>query len=104
MITDEILINNGYKKYDDKLYYADCLFQKRIRDDKAKTKYFIYIYKYSFKLENYKPRYEVRLYTVKDKYALDIYIYVIENKMKLEEIEKEVETIWEKLDCKYYVD
>lgn len=40
MVTDEILIEHGYRKYNDTWYNADCLFQKRVKDDKG-TKYFI---------------------------------------------------------------
>lgn len=102
MITDEILLENGYKKCKDNLYNADCLFQKRIKNEKGQTKYFIDIYKYAFKVNDYKPDYEVRLITEKEKYALNILLYATKNEMTLEEIEKEVYAIWYGLDCKYY--
>lgn len=102
MITDEILLENGYKKYRDNLYNADCLFQKRIRNEKGQTKYFIDIYKYTFKINDYKPDYEVRLETEKEKYALNILLYATKNEMTLEEIEREVYAFWYGLDCKYY--
>lgn len=102
MITDEILLENGYKKFSDGLYNADCLFQKRIKNEKGQTKYFIDIYKYTFKINDYKPDYEIRLVTEKEKYALNILLYATKNEMTLEEIEKEVYAIWYGLDCKYY--
>lgn len=102
MIADEILLENGYKKYRDNFYYAECLFQKRIRNEKGQTKYFIDIYKYVSKVNDYEPNYEIRLSTEKEKYALNILLYATRNKMTLEEIEREINDIWLKLDCKYY--
>ena len=102
MITDEILLENGYKKFSDSLYNADCLFQKRIKNEKGQTKYFIDIYKYTFKINDYKPDYEIRLVTKKEKYALNILLCATKNEMTLEEIEREVYAIWYGLDCKYY--
>ena len=32
---------------------SDCLFQKRFRNEKGQTKYFIDIYKYTFKINDY---------------------------------------------------
>lgn len=101
MINDELLLANGYKKYNDNFYNADCLFQKRIRNEKGQTKYFIDFYKYTSIIHN-KTDYEVRLSTEKDKYALRVHLYAIGNEMTLEEIEKEVDDIWHKLGCKYY--
>ena len=102
MITDELLLENGYKKFVDPLYNADCLFQKRFRNKKGQTKYFIDIYKYTFKINDYIPDYEIRLVTEKEKYALNILLYATRNAMTLEEIEQEVYAIWYGLDCKYY--
>ena len=102
MITDEILLNNGYKKYPDSLNNSECLFQKRIKNDKGQTKYFIDIYKYVFKIDDYKPRYTIKLVTEKDNYGLEVTMYHIDDNMSLEEIEREVYSIWYGLDCKYY--
>lgn len=102
MITDEILLENGYKEYRDDLYNADKLFQKRIRDEKGRTKYFIDIYKYAFPFNDYKPDYEIRLVTETEKYGLNILIYATKNEMTLEEIEREVYAIWYGLGCEYY--
>lgn len=102
MITEKLLLENGYRKFNDNLYNAECLFQKRIKDEKGKTKYFIDIYKYAFKVNNYEPDYEVRLVTEKDKYALSILIFAFKNQLTLEEIEREIYAIWYGLDCKYY--
>lgn len=99
MINDEILLENGYKKYKDNLYSADCLFQKRIRNEKGQTKYFINIHKY---IHNDKNVYEVDLQFEKDKYTMNILLFAIDSTMTLEEIENEVYAIWYGLDCKYY--
>lgn len=101
MITDELLLENGYKKYRDNYYSAKCLFQKRIENEKGQTKYFIDIYKYVLKHNDNVPLYEVRLVTEKEKYWLNILLYAIDN-MTLDEIEQEVQNIWFNLDCKYY--
>lgn len=102
MINDELLLANGYKKYNDVFYHAECQFQKRIRNDKGQTKYFIDIYKYVSKVDNYEPNYEIRLCTEKEKYNLNILLYATRNEMTLKEIEKEIDDIWFKLECEYY--
>lgn len=94
MINDELLLENGYKKYDDIFRIADYLFQKRIRDDKG-TKYFIDIYKYD-------SEYEIVLRSEKEKYALHFRMYATGNRMSLKDIEEEIETIWNELGCNYY--
>ena len=99
MLTDEILLNNGYKKYPDNLFGSECLFQKRIRNEKGQTKYFISFYKY--KHDDRDDNYEVDLQFEKDKYVINIQMVAIDN-MTLEEIEQEVYKIWWELDCKYY--
>ena len=101
MITDEILLENGYKKYNDNFYRADCLFQKRIRNKKGQTKYFINIYKY---VSTYSQdiNYEIDLQFEKDRYMMNIHLFAIDDTMTLEEIEREVYAIWYGLDCKYY--
>ena len=101
MITDDILLENGYIRYNDNLYNAQALFQKKITDGKG-IKYFIDIYKYTFKVNDYIPDYEIRLVSETDNYAIDILIYATGNKMKIDEIEKEVERIWSALDLNYY--
>lgn len=101
MITDDILLENGYRKFNDNLYNAQALFQKKIKDEKG-IKYFIDIYKYTFNVNDYIPDYEIRLVSETDNYAIDILIYATGNKMKVDEIEKEVERIWSVLDLNYY--
>ena len=101
MITDDILLENGYKRFNDNLYNAQSLFQKKIKDKKG-IKYFIDIYKYTFKVKNYIPEYEIRLVSETDNYAINILLYATGNKMKIDEIEQEVERIWSALDLNYY--
>ena len=71
MITDDILLEHGYKRFNDSLYNAQALFQKKIKDKKG-IKYFIDIYKYTFKVKNYIPEYEIRLVSETDNYAINI--------------------------------
>lgn len=102
MINEKLLLENGYKEYKpNKIFYpsASKHFQKRVRNDKGHTKYFINIYKY---IHNDKNVYEVDLQFEKQQYAMDIQLFGLNEKMTLEEIEKEVYKIWYDLDCKYY--
>ena len=49
MITDKILLENGYREWEvNKLLHpsAKQFFQKRFRNEKGQTKYFISFYKY----------------------------------------------------------
>ena len=101
MITDDILLENGYIRYNDNLYNAQALFQKKITDGKG-IKYFINIYKYTFKVKDYVLEYEIRLASETDNYAINILLYATGNKMKIDEIEQEVERIWSTLDLNYY--
>lgn len=101
MLKDEILLENGYRKSEDVYRHAECLFQKRIRDKKGNTMYFINIYKYIFPVKNYVPIYEVELNTETNKYALNVTLYNTKE-MTLEDIEREIHNIWENLGCKYY--
>lgn len=99
MITDKLLLEKGYKEYKSFWSYSDLSFQKKIRNEKGQTKYYINIHKYE---HNDSPnKYEVDLQFEKDKYIMDIRLINI-NEMTLEEIEIEVENIWCNLDCKYY--
>ncbi len=49
-LNEKELTINGYKKYSPGLEkYADCLYQKDIRDSESKLKYFINFYQYTIK-------------------------------------------------------
>lgn len=48
MITEEILLAAGYRRYTDSFSNADWLYQKRIRDENGNTVYFIDLYYYKF--------------------------------------------------------
>lgn len=102
MITDKLLLKNGYKRYSDDVYTSLCFFQKRIKDKKG-TKYFINIHKYMFYLHDNKPSYEVRLYLEKEKYSIELILFSFRD-MTLEDIENEVEELWKKLELKYYME
>lgn len=107
MITDELLLGNGYKEWEvNKLFhpYANRFFQKRFRNGKGQTQYFINFTEYGGEDDPYKYpiNYEVNLTFEKEKYAIKIKLYAIDDNMTLEEIEKEVYAIWYGLDCKYY--
>ena len=100
MITDKLLEERGYNKYKDYLYHADCLYQKKIIDDKG-IKYYIDIYKYEPEVEAIETEYNVVLISDTESYNLEVTLYGIKD-MTLDEIEKEVENIWNSLKCKYY--
>ena len=103
MITEELLLENGYREFEvNKLFhpYADKFFQKRFRNEKGQTKYFISFYKY--KHDDREDNYEIGLQLEKDRYVMNIQIFAIDEKMTIEEIEREVYAIWYGLDCKYY--
>lgn len=97
MITDKILLENGYKEYTDILKHRNTFYQKRFKNEKGQTKYFINFYK-CLSYEGY----EVDLQFEKDKYVMNILLFAIDEKMTLKEIEQEVYAIWYGLDCKYY--
>lgn len=39
MITDDILLENGYRKFNDNLYNAQALFQKKIKHQLTNNEY-----------------------------------------------------------------
>lgn len=100
MITDKLLEERGYNKYKDYLYHSDGLYQKRITDEKG-IKYFIDIYKYEPEVEAIETEYNVVLISDTENYNLEVTLYGIKD-MTLDEIEEEVEKIWNSLGCKYY--
>lgn len=105
MITDKILLENGYKEWPKESCmneHCNRFFQKRFKNEKGQTKYFITIYEYVFKVFDYVPTYDVQLHFEKDKYNMNIQLFGIDENMTLEEIEREVYAIWYGLDCKYY--
>lgn len=104
MITRELLLANGYKEWEPNKIFrpsSNKMFQKRFRNDKGQTKYFITIYEY-FHEDLDEFNYEVDLQFEKGKYTMNITLFAINKNMSLEEIEQEVYAIWYGLDCKYY--
>ena len=101
MITDELLLENGYKEWEVPMInrYAKRFFQKRFRNERGQTQYFIDFYKYVHSDDTI--NYEVGLQFEQDKYVMNIQMFAIDD-MTLKEIEQEVYTIWYELDCKYY--
>ena len=100
MINDELLIEHGYKKYNDTWYNADCSFQKRVKDDKG-TKYFINFFRYNLPVFDNEPRYDVRLSSGTKDYDMEIVLFNISS-MSLKDIENKIEEIWTKLNLEYY--
>ncbi len=98
MITDKLLLDNGYKEYHDSFGIADCLFQKKFENEKG-IMYFIDFYKYECGNED---KYEVKLTTTQNNYALEILMYCIDKEMTIEQIEREVLVMWYGLRCNYY--
>ena len=98
-ITDKLLLENGYREYKTPNIISgwDRFFQKRFRNEKGQTKYFI-----NFNVCKSYKGYEVDLQFEKDKYMMKILLFGIDDDMTLEKIEQEVYAIWHGLDCKYY--
>lgn len=99
MITEQLLLENGYKEYQTPSIHIgmDRFFQKRFRNEKGQTKYFINFYE----CKSYKG-YEVDLQFEKDKYMMNILLFGIDEKTTLQEIENDVNEMWCDLYCKYY--
>lgn len=97
----EILLENDYKEWEPNIFHetASLMYQKRFRNDKGQTMYFITIYEYQHEVE---PNYEVELHFDQDKYVMKITLFGIHKDMTLEDIEREVYVIWHGLNCKYY--
>ena len=104
MITGELLLENGYREWEvNKLFKPNSnrMFQKRFKNDKGQTKYFITFYEYYHEdIDEF--NYEVDLQFEQDKYIMNILLFGIHDDMTLEDIEREVYAIWYGLDCKYY--
>lgn len=95
MINEKVLLENGFKKYQELVESADCMYQKGIMDKKG-IKYYISFYKYD-------QEYEVIIDSEMDIYSLEITLYRFDSRTtSLEKIEKDVENIWKNLKCKYY--
>lgn len=100
MITDEILLENGYRKYNDTWYNADRLYQKRIKDKRG-TKYFINFLRYNLPVFDNEPRYDAILSSGTKDYDMEIVLFNID-KMSIEDIENKIEEMWTKLNLEYY--
>lgn len=98
-MTDKVLINAGYKECEVPVteQYANRFFQKKIKDEKG-IKYFIDVYEYEIS-DHYD--YEFILVTQKDKFWVKTKIYAIDD-MDLDEIEFEIEDIWNKCKFNYH--
>lgn len=101
MINACLLKENGYREFPVPISmpYANRLFQKRFRNDKGSTRYFINFNEYA---DDGKHRYEVSLQFERDDYMMNITIFRINDNMSIKDIEREVYAIWYGLDCKYY--
>ena len=80
--------------------YANRFFQKRFKNERGQTQYFISFYEYIHNEDE--VNYEVGLQFEKDKYVMNIQLFAINEEMTLKEIEQEIYAIWYGLDCKYY--
>lgn len=102
-ICAETLLEKGYKE-ETTIFnkYCSRFFQKRIKNDDGETQYFINVYEYESKIEEDKANYEIELQFQKEKYALNITMFAIDENMTVEQMELEVYAIWYGLDCKYY--
>lgn len=97
----EILLENGYKEWEPNIFHetASLMYQKRFRNEKGQTMYFITIYEYEHEVE---PNYEVELQFEQNNYVMNITLFAFKDNMTLQDIESTVYKIWYVFDCKYY--
>ena len=99
MITEELLLSKGYKKYQEQRHlYSDTFYQRRVKDAYEVTKYFINCYEYNFPKEK-EPRYEFEVFFEKNKLNYHITIY---GKTSLNDVETEIERLWLENNFNYY--
>ena len=104
MITDELLLEKGYKEYEPNIFfnpYSNRFFQKEFKNEKGQTRYFVNLVEYGGDEDN-EITYNVDLQFDKENYTMNITIFSLAPQIRLEEIEQEIEEIWFNLDCKYY--
>ena len=100
-INEKTLLENGYREWENSGImnkHSKRFFQKRFRNTKGKTMFFITIYEYGLG-ENI---YNVELQFEKEKYTMNIDLFGINEDLTLEQLENEVYKIWFKLKCEYY--
>ena len=99
MLTKKDFVDAGYTEYRDNTKEAECLLQKRIRDKKYKTKYFINVYMYDFSSLTFKMinpisfMADVRFH---DKEGI-MYNLEIHDIMNVEAMEAKVEEVFKKM-------
>ena len=86
MITEEILLAAGYRRYEDSFSNADWFYQKRILDVNGNTEYFINLYYYKFPSISWELRtsWELRMSFERDDPLFDymhIKVHVREERM-----------------------
>ena len=97
----QTFVENSYKEhyiYDNRLYkLADKFFQKRIKDENGKTKYFINVYHY-LALYNHidTSTFQVHFSTQEHEYSVEISSY---NFSSFEEVEKFFEDHYKANNC-----
>lgn len=104
-INEKTLLENGYREWKNSGIvnnYSKRFFQKRFRNTKGKTMFFITIYEYEHK--NNELNYEVDLQFEKKDYIMDIKFFGISDSMTIEDMEREVFALWYVNKCKYYED
>ena len=104
-INENILLANGYREWKNSGIInrnSKRFFQKRFRNTKGKTMFFITIYEYEH--EKNELNYEVDLQFEKEDYTMNIKFFGISDSMTIEDIEREVFALWYVNKCKYYED
>lgn len=105
MINKDSLLENGYKEWSKENcmnQFCNRFFQKRFRNENGDTKYFITVYEYDRPREENKLDYEVDLQFEKKDYTINITLFCLTESMTVEQMEKEVYSIWYWLNCRYY--
>lgn len=91
---------NGYKQHPTPLNNADCLWQKRVRNEQGETKYFINIYEYDFRkygMEGLDIKYGVEVCIFPE--GIDTQVNLSFNLTTIEEAEKFIEDFYIKNNC-----
>lgn len=117
MISNSLLLDNGYKCHGHEegqnpwLNQADKLYQKRIKNAKGDTLYFIDIFYYDHRryhhpnlIEGWMPEAQFNTKTLgesKDAFCFNVRM-IISEETSLKQIESFFQNIYKKMDCKPY--
>lgn len=97
-VTPENLLANGYRMYDQRDEYRSELYQKRIRQEDGKTRYFINIWKWTFPSSPPSFQADTTLYSDSPQITMSLK-FSIEPEMAIEQVEKVYADAYSLLGC-----